>query len=356
MREIRHRQGAFPSPDLSELGGTEIEEGIEGAHNEGIAGLSGRVRRYGNAKGQAARIVAHAWEQSKSGQGWPERHQKAQNVAAANLDRCGGWLHFRHYLAPDKVKLLRADLCNQHLICPVCAIRRGGKNAAAYMEKIAALDADGITGVDQMVTLTVRNGDDLARTFAHLDKCRRKLTDRMRDARRNQRNTTFSGIIAAVGSYEVTNIGNGWHPHVHIWVRADRLLDAAALSAEWRQITGDSHVVDVTPVYGDRVKAFAEIFKYATKFADMAPAHVWEVWRELKGRRLVFSFGALRGVKVPESLLDEGMSGPFRDFFYRWMAAASATRDLGRAGAYSLAEVAEGVEDAPERAHGAAAP
>ena len=352
--KIRVAHGARTPFDPSELGGSEIEEGLDSAHDEGIAGLTGRVLRLEKAKGHSTRIVAHVLDQFKPNAGAESYVERQRLWAAKKLERCGLWLLFRHYTVPDKVRLRHAEFCKQHLLCPSCAIRRAGKNAAAYLQKIEALDQQGDTGVDQMVTLTVRNGADLFETFRHLDKARKRLTDRMRQARRRKEKTEFRGIIAGVGAYEVTNIGNGWHPHIHLWIRADRLLDPVALSREWLEITGDSHVVDVRPVYGDRVKAFAEIFKYATKFGDMSPAHVWEVWENLRGRRFVFSFGALFGVKVPESLLDAPLSGPFRDFEYRWIAATGALARSG--GVYSVSQVYDGFEDPEGDVHADAIP
>ena len=60
--------------------------------------------------------------------------------------------------------------------------------------------------------------------------------------------------------------------------------------------------------------------KYALKFADLPLADNWQAYRDLSNRRLVDSFGLLRGVVVPEELTDEPLEGlPYVEYFYRWM-------------------------------------
>ena len=39
----------------------------------------------------------------------------------------------------DKVKLHAAQFCKAHLLCPLCAIRRGAKALAAYLERWEAI-------------------------------------------------------------------------------------------------------------------------------------------------------------------------------------------------------------------------
>jgi hypothetical protein len=112
-----------------------------------------------------------------------------------------------------------------------------------------------------------------------------------------------------------------------------------ALSAEWKQITGDSHMVDIRPIdLDDPVSGFIEVFKYAVKFSDQSPADTVHAWETLAGKRLLGSAGCFRGVKVPESLLDapEGFEGlEYIQLFYRYLP-----------GGYSLAKRSEGVEPA----------
>lgn len=46
---------------------------------------------------------------------------------AAKLENCSNYLLFRHYHTVDQVRLHSANFCKKHLLCPMCAIRRGAK-------------------------------------------------------------------------------------------------------------------------------------------------------------------------------------------------------------------------------------
>ena len=52
-------------------------------------------------------------------------------------------------------------------------------------------------------------------------------------------------------------------------------------------------------MYGE-IDGFLETFKYALKFSDLPLQDNWEAYKTLKGKRLINSFGVLRGVEVPE--------------------------------------------------------
>jgi len=83
--------------------------------------------------------------------------------------------------------------------------------------------------------------------------------------------------------------------------------------------------VDVRPFQDqeDVVSGFLEVFKYAVKFADLPLDDNWVGYETLKGRNLVFSLGAFRGVDVPESLADEELADePYMQLIYRFARGA----------------------------------
>jgi len=170
-----------------------------------------------------------------------------------------------------------------------------------------------------MITLTVRNGDDLRERFAKLTGCLKryhKTRQNLKDGNRLH-TTEVCKAHGAVWSYEVTKKTNGWHPHVHaIWL-CESPPDPFRLSREWHDITGDSFVVDVRPIEGDLVQGFKEVFKYATKFSSLSLADNVDAYVHLKGKRLLGSFGLFHGVKVPTNLDDETLDDePFLALFY----------------------------------------
>jgi len=97
--------------------------------------------------------------------------------------------------------------------------------------------------------------------------------------------------------------------------------DPVKLSQEWLDWTGDSFIVDVTPFHdqSDVVSGFLEVFKYALKFSSLPLEDNFEAFQVLQGKRLVDSFGVLRGVEVPDDLADEPLDDlPFVEMLYRY--------------------------------------
>lgn len=180
-----------------------------------------------------------------------------------------------------------------------------------------------------------------------------------------KKNTTARGrstrsvmryVRGSVGTYEFKRGRNSglWHPHIHEiallepgvfefrdeeepykfrddngeWKEAVRVVSVpcefrSLLSREYWLCSGDSYIVDVCridlsdvsrpaadelesdrPARDSLVSALCEVFKYALKFSSLAPEDQIHAYRTLKGRRLLFSYGCMRGVEIDESLLD----------------------------------------------------
>jgi hypothetical protein len=284
----------------------------------GIEALPRRVERYGDAKQRALDVAQYIATQPG--------HEKL----FSRVDSCGEYLLFRHYIRIDEVRLHAASFCMKHLLCPLCAIRRGAKALQAYLPKYEAVRADHPSLRPWLVTLTVKDGDDLGERFQHLLQAQRELW--MRKHRRQR--CALSGVQAAVWSYEVKRgKGSGaWHPHLHMVALADEAPDQVFLAEQWLQITGDSWVVDVRPInLDDPASGFLEVFKYALKFSEMTPPDTFHAFHVLRGRRLVGSAGLFRGVEIPESLTDLPLDDePFVELFYRYMRGRGYTLERNR--------------------------
>ena len=290
------------NPDLRE------QDGVSG----GIEAHPGRVNRYGKARSQALDIAEYI-----------EGSDQAQTLAKQlqRLRQCGDYLVFRHYWTVDQVKLHGARLCKQHLICPLCAIRRGAKALKAYLDRWEIIRAEKPALRPFLVTLTVKDGPDLAERFEHLKRSQRELWKR----KQRGRGSVLDGVAGAVWSYEIKR-GNGsglWHPHLHMIALAENQPDQVELAREWQDITGDSFIVDVRPISSDDpASGFIEVFKYAVKFSDQPHADTLHAFQTLRGKRLLEPSGCFRGVVEPEGLLDdcEALEGlPFVTLFYRYL-------------------------------------
>ena len=236
------------------------------------------------------------------------------------VSTCANWLLFHHYYTIDEIRLAKMTSCKKHLLCPVCARLRGAKALNRYLERFQQIQVEQPKLIPAFLTLTVKNGGDLAERFAHLKNSYDRLKQKRRDALKGKGKTEFSKISGAVHSYEVTNIGNGYHPHIHMIVMIHEYLDQPRLSSEWEIITGDSCVVDIRKIHGEPVSSFLEVFKYAVKFSDMALEHNFEAYETLRGKRLQDSWGCFRGVKIPETLTDDLLSDelPYLEMFYQY--------------------------------------
>lgn len=288
---------------------------------EGIEALPQRVSRYGKAKSGAIDVAEYIRSLVVSKATTDQREQRLLALAH-RVDECGDYLAFRHYHTIDSVRLHGASLCRKHLLCPLCAIRRGAKALAAYLERWEAIKGQTSALKPFLVTLTVKDGEDLNQRFTHLQRSQRELWMR----KHRGRTSVLDVVKGAVWSYEVKRgTGSGlWHPHLHMVALCESEPDQKQLVGEWQDITGDSFIVDVRPIdQQDPVSGFIEVFKYAVKFSAQSPADTLHCHKVLGGRRLIGSAGLFRGVEIPENLLDEPLDDlPYVTYFYRFLRGA----------------------------------
>lgn len=295
----------------------------------GIFHLPKRLERYSNAKARQVEILTHV---KQFVQREPlEAFLANLHATQYRIQDCGNYLVFNNYYTVDDVRLSKASFCMMHLLCPLCAIRRGAKQVHAYLEKFELLRNDNPRLRPYMLTLTVKNGHDLSERFAHLTKSVKKLFKRRRDAKDGKGSSELLKALGGVFSYELTLSKHGWHPHVHMVILCDQdnpiqFSQAKAkdskLSREWHQVTGDSFIVDVRPIQGDPAEGFIEVFKYALKFSDLSPQENLAAFLALNRRRLTGSFGLFWGVKVPEKMTDQLLDElPYIELFYKYTRA-----------------------------------
>lgn len=276
---------------------------------DGIEALPKRVDRYGKAKKSALDVAEYMAT-------LPQHQAMAKTVKG-----CGNYLLFRHFFTVDVVKLHAASFCRKHLLCPLCAIRRGAKALAAYLDRFEAIKRTSADLRPFLVTLTVKDGPDLRERFQHLHKSQRELWKR----KQRGRGSVFDCVQGAVWSYEVKRgQGSGlWHPHLHMIALSASAPDAEKLASEWHDITGDSFIVDVRSIsQDDPASGFVEVFKYAVKFSDQEPSDTVHAWETLAGKRLLGSAGCFRGVDIPEDLTDDPgdyLGLPYVDLLFRYL-------------------------------------
>jgi len=288
-------------------------------------GISKRLRKYEQAKKSTTVIMDYIVQNLNN---YCFDAQDVLSRAIKRMDGCGNYLQFYHYFLLDKYKLKKAQFCEQHLLCPVCAIRRAVVNHRAFLNKFEYMKLVYPELRYSLLTLTVRHcfKNTLSETEHKLRRSFKLAVKKMANTRYGRTSSVFGKFLGWVAVLEVTNSGvNGFHPHLHVLVLHDEDIKESEIQVAWLMITGDSTQVDFTA--GENPdnpgKDFAEIFKYTCKFNFMSNEHIVETYLTLRGRRLIFSGGIFRGVKVPDDMLDEDFfNSPYVDMFYQYSKGA----------------------------------
>lgn len=329
-----------------------------------IDNFTDRVNRYSDAKARQLQILNHVRGLSQGEKANIPLHSHLDfGKLTGQLGGCGNYLVFNQYYTVGKVRLAKASFCKNHLLCQLCAIRRGAKQVEAYMDRCEVIESENKKLKPYLLTLTVKNGDDLAERYEHLQTSVRKLLKRRRDfLSSGNGQSQLSKIHGGVFSYELTKKNNGYHPHVHMvvymnpndpidfpfdtrphkfspdewktltpaqkkfekekWQNWGAKASDSGLAKEWRKITGDSKIVDLRSISQDKASGLVEVFKYALKFSDLKPDENISAYSYLKGKRLTGSFGNLWGVKVPEKMTDDLLEDlPYVELFYKYSKA-----------------------------------
>lgn len=251
-----------------------------------------------------------------------------QLALARSLHNCGDWLHFRDYYTIDETRLHRANFCKKHLLCPLCASRRGSKATMAYMKRFSVLLQQDPDLKAYLVTHTVKDGEDLQERYDHLKGFLRRQTKARHEASLGKRPLIeMNKALGGVGSIEVKKGKKSglWHPHHHaIWLCHERPYETR-LSDELLKLTGDSFIVDVAEIdNADPLTGFLEVFAYAVKASCMNLPDTLEAFKVLSSQRLINSFGIFRGVEIPEDLTDGTPDEdlPFVDLFFQYFKSS----------------------------------
>ncbi len=315
-------------------------------HNEALAGSvctdqehRERLDRYTRAKRHQLTVIDYI------------QHDPTLRKEHETLSDCGQYLIFKHWITTGFRKLSGGFSCKKHLLCQCCSLRRDARYAWEYGLKIRKVLEENPHLELVMITLTVKDGLDLLERYNHLGKNNKGLLQRRRDSLKLNTTARVDSVMqyvtGSVGTYEFTigkNSGE-WHPHIHQiaflepvfdyspvetdcwerdeegeWHEAKRVVYVPQefkrrLSEEYLQISGDSKIVDVRRIECfDKITgefsqdllmhSLCEVFKYALKYGDLSMENQIHAYKVLKGRRLIFTYGCLRGVKIDEYLTD----------------------------------------------------
>jgi len=301
----------------SQLAGTE-EIGVDQ-----LSDIGQKIKRYGTAKARNRQMADFLAQSSTQSSNDPYRK------LSRSMYECATWLNFHHYTETNQTKLVRLVSCKKHLLCPVCAIRRGAKALRNYHERAMHL-------ADQYdfypMALTVKNGPDLWERFSHLKNAFKRLR-----LRGKKGYGVWAGVSGAVWSTEFTKSLEGWHPHLHLLIAVPKGSDpirygqGSQLALDWLAVTGDSFITHVGKNLahsGDLAAGLCEVLKYALKFSDLDLADNLHAYEALRGKRLVQASGCFFGLELPEDddLADEPEDGHFVELFFNYTSSGYRLR------------------------------
>ena len=301
-----------------------------------------RITRFATLKHRAKNQENYLFTLAKFKENYEKDVKNEESIkalkSAHKLNECGNYLLFKNFYTIGEVKLSKLRTCGQHLLCPFCAAIRASRAIQKYVERIDQVLQENRKLKPVLITLTVKNGSDLAERSEHLMKSFRTLLERRRDYEKKGRGfNEFCKVQGAMYSYENTfnEKTDEWHPHIHMFALVDQWIDQQEFSEYWHSLTGDSMVVDVRRARKEKghgySKAAAEVCKYALKFGDLSVEKTWAAFNVLQGKRLTGSFGLLWGVKIPENLADEmpdDQDLPYLEMLYKFVSGKQSYYDL----------------------------
>jgi hypothetical protein len=253
---------------------------------------------------------------------WQEKREKVTAaLAAVNAStssqaafQCCGAAVTIEWSPSEKRYRCRGSYCHSRH-CEPCMRQKANIMARNLQTKIG----DNPDQSYRFLTFTLRHGpsDELAPMIKRLIAAWRKLraTDLWHHGehaadkllKTNRKKISRAEVLRTHGSRGQTggcaiievkwSKAGGWHPHLHI-ISEGSWCDAAALSAAWLKITGDSFAVDIRQLHDAKGAAFY-LGKYVKKGSNN------EIWDDesarnewltaTKGVRTAATFGSWRG-------------------------------------------------------------
>lgn len=214
--------------------------------------------------------------------------------------------------------IFKIRTCGQHTIkyyptfrckknyCPDCAAERAARIARQTEARIVeAMKL--VQGRLCLMTLTMKNAPTLDGGLARLKKAFTNF----------KRKQAFKQHIKGYfGGFEFTYNPktNDFHVHLHLIVLRGAFWNQSDISDAWREVTGDSFIVDIRQVR-DLHKGVKELCKYIVKPLDlrtMPDERFREVVGMKKGTRMFISGGCFYNVKLDEADDDESVLSEFQ--------------------------------------------
>ena len=178
--------------------------------------LATRIEKYQRAKLRSLRMLEFLENELKNSSSKDSRRQKLKKQVGL-LRGCGTWLQFAYYFGwfeegfKSEYRLIRSNLCKQHMLCNFCAVSRSIRMLTIYLKRYRYIMQTRPYLMPFLITFTVKNGPDLKERFEHIQKSFERLQMNRRrylSAPKKQKFTQLAKVKAGAGTYE-----NTYNPH-----------------------------------------------------------------------------------------------------------------------------------------------
>ena len=173
------------------------------------------------------------------------------------------------------------------------------------------------------LVLTLPNQSNLCIMLKKITQAFRKLRNRKLWKER---------VVGGAYTIEVTNIGNGWHVHLHV-IMQSYYIDWQLLLAAWRKCSGGGQHIHISQI--DASTGASYLAKYITKGIEVDGLE-FEAGRELKAYRLFSPIGdwyklSSKFVDIPKPCSSCGAERSVypADLVYAYMHGGSNLRGFG---------------------------
>ncbi len=228
-----------------------------------------------------------------------QRLRRLQHDDADKLTKCCSVFH-SITCGQHTIKSYPTYRCKK-MFCPDCASERAARLSRQTEMKIAEVMKT-TPGRLCFLTLTARNS---ATVEGGLKNVKRSF------AAFKRKKAFKAHIKGYVGGFEYTYNPktNDYHVHLHLIVLRGKFWNQSDISDTWREVTGDSFIVDIREVK-DVHKGVKELCKYIVKSTDlmkMPDEKFREVTEIRRGTRMFISGGCFYNVKFDD--LDDADDG-----------------------------------------------
>ena len=174
---------------------------------------------------------------------WDDRKRNTETgKLATKLQGCANYLVFKRYLTVDEIRL-HAQRISARNICSARFARCAGvqKYLQVYKQRLDVVLQENPKLRAFMVTLTVKDGENLSERFTHLRKALKSIRSSAGMLSKVKSRSNMQKAAGGVMSIEVKRGRNSglWHPHVHMIWLCNQAPSASQLSkrvvrANWR--------------------------------------------------------------------------------------------------------------------------